>query len=210
LKKYLKIRGFPGNGICMALIGFAGSPRMVSQAFKEVSSHIRKFRGVWVGKAMGKSWKKNRFRAPYLRNTLWDLGYAVDTLETAVSWGKVTSTMESIEKILHQALTPLGEKVYAFSHLSHVYPTGSNIYTTFLFRLADTPEQTFLHWKILKKAASRAIINAGGTISHQHGIGVDHLPYISAEKGKMGMELIQALCSHVDPEKRMNPGKLVD
>ncbi len=209
LNKYLKIRGFPDSGNCMALIGFAGSSRMVLQAFKELSIHIRKFKGVRVGKSMGKAWKKKRFRSPYLRNTLCDLGYAIDTLETAVNWDKVTSTMKNIEKVLHQGLTPLGEKIYAFSHLSHVYPTGSNIYTTFLFRLADTPEKTLLRWKILKKTASRAIINARGTISHQHGIGVDHLPYISAEKGKLGMELIRTLCSHVDPEKLMNPGKLI-
>jgi alkyldihydroxyacetonephosphate synthase len=137
------------------------------------------------------------------------LGYAIDTLEMAVNWDKVTSTMKNIEKVLCQGLTPLGEKIYAFSHLFHVYPTGSNIYTTFLFRLADMPEQTLLRWKILKKTASRAIINARGTISHQHGIGVDHLPYISAEKGNLGMELIRTLFSHVDPEKRMNPGKLI-
>jgi alkyldihydroxyacetonephosphate synthase len=210
LKKYLKIRGFPDNGFCMCLIGFAGSSRMVSMAFKEVSSHFRKFKGIRIGKRLGKTWKKNRFRAPYFRNTLWDLGYAVDTLETAVNWDKVTSTMEHIEKTLNQGLTFAGEKVYAFSHLSHVYPTGSNIYTTFLFRLADTSDQTFSRWKILKKAASMEIIKACGTISHQHGIGVDHLPYISKEKGKLGMELIRAVCSQVDPDKQMNPGKLID
>jgi alkyldihydroxyacetonephosphate synthase len=210
LNKYLKIRRFPDDGICMALIGFAGSSGMVSQAFKVVSSHFGKFKGVWAGKSIGKAWKKNRFRAPYLRNSLWDLGYAVDTVETAVNWDKVTSTMRDVEKVLDRGLAQLGEKVYAFSHLSHVYQTGSNIYTTFLFRLADTPEKTLSQWKILKKAASRAIINARGTISHQHGIGIDHLSYIAAEKGKLGMELIRTLYSHVDPEKRMNPGKLID
>jgi alkyldihydroxyacetonephosphate synthase len=210
LNKYLKIRRFPDNGICMGLIGFAGSSGMVSQAFKAVSSHFRKFKGVWAGKSIGKAWKKNRFRAPYLRNSLWDHGYAVDTVETAVNWDKVSSAMGDVEKVLKHGLVPFGETVHVFSHLSHVYPTGSNIYTTFLFRLADTPEQTLSRWEILKKAASRAIINAGGTISHQHGIGTDHLRYLATEKGTLGMELIRTLYSHVDPEKRMNPGKLID
>ncbi len=210
LNKYLKIRGFPNQGICMALIGFAGSSGMVSQSIKEVSSQIRKFRGVWAGKIMGEAWKKNRFLAPYLRNTLWDMGYAVDTLETAVNWDKVTSTMENIQTALKRGLSSCGEKVFTFSHLSHVYPTGSNIYTTFLFRLADTPEQTLSRWKILKKAASLEILHSHGTISHQHGIGVDHLPYLSAEKGKLGIDLIRTLYSYVDPEKQMNPGKLTD
>ena len=210
LNQYLKIRGFPDSGICMALIGFAGSPRMVSLAFKEVSSCIGKFKGVWVGKNMGKVWKKNRFRTPYLRNTLWDHGYAADTVETAVNWDMVTSTMSNIEKAVNRGLKSLGEKVFAFSHLSHLYPTGSNIYTSFLFRLADTPGQNLFRWGILKKAASNTILKAGGTISHQHGIGVDHLPYIFREKGNLGMQLIQTVFSHVDPAKRMNTGKLTD
>jgi alkyldihydroxyacetonephosphate synthase len=210
LKQYLKIRGVPDKGICIVLIGFAGSSRMVSTAYKEISSHFKKFKGVWVGRSLGKAWKKNRFRAPYFRNSLWDLGYAVDTLETAVTWDKVTQTMEHVEKVLEQGLMISGEKVYAFSHLSHVYTTGSNIYTTFLFHLADTPEKTLMRWNILKKAASQAVINDCGTISHQHGIGIDHLPYLSAEKGTLGMELIQTICSHVDPDKKMNPGKLID
>ena len=210
LNRYLRVRGFPDKGICMALIGFAGSSKILSSALKEVSSYLRVFRGVRIGKRIGKSWEKNRFRAPYLRNVLWDHGYAADTLETAVSWDKVSRTTADIEKALHQGLNRFGEKVYTFSHLSHLYPTGSNIYTTFLFRMADTPQQNMLRWRTLKKSASSAIINARGTISHQHGIGIDHLPYLSQEKGDVGMELIRTLFSQVDPEKRMNPGKLTN
>jgi len=210
LNNYLKLRKFPDKGVCLALVGFAGSSRMVSAAAKEAFNHIGACKGVRAGKSLGEKWKKNRFRAPYLRNTLWDAGYAVDTLETAVNWNHVTSLMVNIEKVLNHGLDAINEKVFAFSHLSHVYPTGSNIYTTFLFRLADQPEQTLSRWKTLKKAASRSIVDSGGTISHQHGIGVDHLPYMAAEKGKLGMELIRRLFAAVDPEKRMNPGKLTD
>jgi alkyldihydroxyacetonephosphate synthase len=53
------------------------------------------------------------------------------------------------------------------------------------------------------------IVKHGGTISHQHGVGVDHTPYLAAEKGKLGMELIQTICSSLDPDGIMNPGKLV-
>jgi alkyldihydroxyacetonephosphate synthase len=79
-----------------------------------------------------------------------------------------------------------------------------------MFRLSDTPEETLARWKTIKKAASQAIVKAGGTISHQHGVGVDHKPYLEAEKGPVGMSTIRQLCNHLDPENRMNPYKLLD
>lgn len=63
-------------------------------------------------------------------------------------------------------------------------------------------------WQRLKRAASEVIVRAGGTISHQHGVGVDHLPYLAAEKGTQGMAMIRSVCRTVDPEGMMNPGKL--
>ena len=65
-------------------------------------------------------------------------------------------------------------------------------------------------WRRLKAAASEAIMAHGGTISHQHGVGSDHLPYLPAEKGATGVAAIQAICAHFDPASIMNPGKLVE
>jgi alkyldihydroxyacetonephosphate synthase len=61
----------------------------------------------------------------------------------------------------------------------------------------------------MKKAASQAIVAHGGTISHQHGVGEDHAPYLKYEKGKLGMQLIQKMMATLDPEGFMNPGKLI-
>jgi len=158
---------------------------------------------------MGNAWKKNRFHSAYLRNTLWDLGYAVDTLETAITWDKVTTTMQAIEKSLHEVLKPDNERIHVFSHLSHVYPNGSSIYTTFLFRLQETPQKTLAAWKRLKSAASHTIVAAGGTISHQHGVGIDHKQYLAAEKGSLGIKTLQNIFNHFDPDHHMNPDKLL-
>jgi alkyldihydroxyacetonephosphate synthase len=62
---------------------------------------------------------------------------------------------------------------------------------------------------VLKTAASQAIVAHGGTISHQHGVGTDHLPYIRQEKGPLGMATIADLIERFDPAGIMNPGKLV-
>ncbi len=50
---------------------------------------------------------------------------------------------------------------------------------------------------------------AGGTISHQHGVGTDHKKYMAAEKGAIGIQTLEKIFNHLDPEHRMNPGKLL-
>ena len=209
LKRFLKLRGIDPNPACMCLIGYIGSSRQARGARSQAASIIRRCKGIAVGKSIGNAWKKNRYRSAYLRNTLWDLGYAADTLETAVNWDKVTDTMTRVENGLEQALEPANERILAFSHLSHVYATGSSIYTTFVFRLADTPQKTLERWRTLKQAASRAIVEAGGTISHHHGIGKDHKPYLEAEKGPIGINTLHQVFSYLDPNQQMNPGKLL-
>ena len=208
LERLLAIRGL-GDGKCMLLLGFSGKTILVRTSRSEALNITSKWGGVHVGKTFGEQWHKNRFRTPYLRNTLWELGYGVDTLETATDWVNTPQMVEQIESALRDAMSDFGEQVHIFTHLSHVYTTGSSVYTTFLFRLAADPNETLVRWQAMKSAASQAIIVNGGTISHQHGVGLDHLPYLVAEKGILGLAAIAALCHQFDPKGIMNPGKLV-
>ena len=209
LKRYLGLRGVGGSNMCMCLLGFTGSRQMTSAAKRTAFSIIRREKGIIIGRSMGRAWKKNRFRSAYLRNTLWDQGYAVDTLETATTWNKVTSTLHAIETSIHEAMSHTGAKAHVFSHLSHIYPTGSSIYTTVLFRLAESPQATFDTWRRFKTAACRTIIKNGGTTSHQHGIGMDHREYIASEKGAVGTGVLKNICGYLDADSRLNPGKLI-
>lgn len=208
--KYLRFRGLDPREACMLLVGFTGTGARVKRSRREAVSLLkRRFRAVHLHRFLGDSWAKNRFRAPYLRNTLWDEGYAVDTLETAVTWDRVDRMMQSVEEALEQGLAEEGEGVHAFSHLSHFYRTGASVYTTFIFRLAPDPGQNYRRWQKLKSAASRAIVDNRGTISHHHGVGTDHKEYLQAEKGELGISAISGICEYFDPQGIMNPGKLV-
>lgn len=212
LERLLALRGVKDNK-CMLLLGFAGRDAVIKTSRKEALNIADKCGGIRAGRTFGSQWHKNRFRTPYLRNTLWEMGYAIDTLETATGWDNIPAMIEAIESALRPALE--NEQVHVFTHLSHLYPHGSSLYTTYLFRLASNPDrrkaasETLRRWQTLKTAASQAIVAQGGTISHQHGIGTDHKPYLPAEKGKLGMAALAGLCKQFDPKGIMNPGKLV-
>ena len=207
LKRYLRWRGIDG-GACMLLAGVTGSEREARQARSALGEIAGAGRGIAVGTAIGKAWAKNRFRGPYLRNSLWDAGIAVETMETCVPWTGATAMVAAIEGAGRAALAAEGERVHVFTHLSHVYRQGCSVYSTFVYRLAADPDANLERWRRLKAAVSQAIVAGGGTISHQHGVGIDHAPYLAAEKGELGMALLRAAARELDPGAMMNPGKL--
>jgi alkyldihydroxyacetonephosphate synthase len=209
LEGLLSIRGL-GAEKCLLLAGFTGKSGLVRQVRHELLDIVKAYGGVHVGRSFGEQWQKSRFRTPYLRNTLWEKGYAVDTLETAVAWSQVPQTIDAIEGALYTALADSSERVHVFTHLSHLYPYGSSIYTTYLFRLGMDAQESLHRWRSLKRAASLAVVGMGGTISHQHGVGLDHKEYLVAEKGRLGVNALSSLFKQFDPEGLMNPGKLVD
>jgi len=207
LKRYLRLRG-SGEKPVMLMIGFTGLNREVLRTRREALGLAKQCRGVHAGKTMGKAWAAKRFYGPYLRNALWRAGYAADTAETAINWPQASATMQAIEQAARQALYSEGERVHAFTHLSHVYRQGCSIYSTFVFRAAPGYEENHARWVKLKRAVSEAIVANGGTISHQHGVGIDHAPYLQTEKGPLGMDLIRAMAREFDAQGMMNPGKL--
>jgi len=206
LEKYLNIRGCKQEK-CMLTLGMTGSNKQISAAKSQIKPLLKKYKAVSTGSVLGKRWAENRYRFPYLREALWYEGVVVDTLETATDWHNVDNLLHKVETSLTQALTDV--KVHAFTHLSHVYGQGCSLYTTYLFKNAEDYQTTLDRWKKLKQAASQAIVDNGGTISHQHGVGKDHAPYLSVEKGEVGMKVLANLCQHFDPNSQLNPGTLL-
>jgi len=197
-----------GDTRCLLVVGVTGSRRSFGRTRREVAALCRKFGGLFVGTVVGHAWEKNRFLAPYLRNTLWECGVAIDTLETALPWSQVREASLAIPQAIVEAMEKHNEQVLAFTHLSHVYRDGASVYTTFLFRRTADPDEFLAHWQDMKQNATRILQGFGGTISHQHGVGTDHVPYLPAEKGALGMDALRAVCKSFDPDGMMNPGKL--
>ncbi len=205
LDAYLRFRGVREER-CLLLVGTSGSASDVHEAIAVARAIAGRNRGVYAGAPIGERWRDQRFRSVYLRNTLWERGYAVDTAETSVDWPRVRTTMYAME---NAARACNEEPIHAYSHLSHVYRQGSSVYSTFVFRIAPTFEANLRRWEALKRAISEAVVANGGTISHQHGVGIDHKAYLAAEKGALGLDAMRAVFREFDPDGIMNPGKLV-
>lgn len=208
LERYLALRG-ASAGKCMLTFGITGNRSQNAASLRQARRLLRGFGGVFTGTLLGRKWAEGRFRFPYLREALWQAGYVVDTLETATDWRNVASLMGKVEGVLREGLAEQGEQVHVFTHLSHVYGQGSSLYTTYVFRPGTRYAEALARWRRLKHAASVTLVNNGGTISHQHGVGRDHAPYLAVEKGERGLDVLRAMARHFDPDGRLAPGVLL-
>ena len=197
--RYSALRGVAGG--CLAIVGWEGPADVVAARRKHAHRVFRRFGGVGLGTSVGHSWEKNRFAAPYLRDDLLDAGYLVETLETANEWSQLQATYDAVHAGLRGVL---GEPLIG-THLSHIYPTGASLYFTVICPLADDP---VAQWQQAKRAATDALVATDATITHHHSVGRDHAPWLGAEIGDAGVELLRAIKAHLDPDGIMNPGVL--
>jgi alkyldihydroxyacetonephosphate synthase len=192
---------------CLIVVGWSGEDARTAPARARAAALLRAHGAVAVGPAPGRAWAAGRFRAPYLRDALLDHGVMAETLETATGWSSLEALHESVGAALRDALAARGTPPLVMCHVSHLYPTGASLYFTFIARLQEGAALD--QWRAAKLAAGDAIVAAGATITHHHGVGRDHARWMEAEVGATGLDLLRAVKERLDPTGIMNPGKLL-
>ncbi len=209
LRRWLLVRGAGAPG-CLLLYGAAGRPRRVRGALAAAASVLRDHRALRLGAGPGRRWLADRFRHPYLRDALLDRGVAVDTLETAAPWSRLEDLTAAVRTALTATAAAWSERCPVLAHVSHPYPDGGSLYFTFFFRCPLDPEQAVERWAELKRAATRALLAAGGTLSHHHGVGAWHAPWLEDEIGRSGRTVLERAAAALDPDGILSPAALLD
>ena len=140
LERYLAMRG-AGAGKTMFTFGVTGSRAQCKSALQLALRMSRKYGGVSTGTLLGKKWEHGRFRSPCLRHGLWDSGFAVDTMETAVDWARVPEAAAGIESAIAGALAEQGIRARLHPPVPYVRQ-GSSIYTTYIFRCGSSYQES--------------------------------------------------------------------
>lgn len=198
---YLRGRGH-GSG-CIAIFGWEGSDLQVPIRHQLARRIVAQHKGIRLGAGPGTIWRRERFAAPYLRDLLLDVGLLVETLETATSWSGLPALHDAVRSTLFEAL----HRPVVMCHISHVYPAGASLYFTVLADRDD--DDPVGQWERAKTAATTAIVAAGGTITHHHGVGMEHRNYLTDEIGSVGVDILRAIKRTLDPTGILNPGKLI-
>ncbi len=197
----LALRGYrPG---CLAILGWDGTSTSVRMRRAAAVRVLRRHGSLGVGTSVGDRWAHGRFDAPYLRDDLLDAGVLVETLETSARWSALADTREAVRAAVHASLPG----AIVMCHVSHLYAHAASLYFTVLADRRDGDPVG--QWQRAKDAASGALVAAGATITHHHGVGTEHRPYMADEIGELGIEVLRAVKGVLDPSGILNPGKLV-
>jgi alkyldihydroxyacetonephosphate synthase len=194
-----------GTGGCLAIVGFEGSAQDVARR-RAVAEPALTDVGATPMPEAGREWVRGRYRGPYLRDSLLDSGALVETLETVAFWSSLSALYAAVGDALRRSLTELGTPPVILCHVSHVYPAGASLYFTVACAQLEDP---IAQWLAAKSAASEAILATGGSITHHHGIGVDHRQWYEREVGSLSVAMLRAAKRTVDPAGVLNPGVLI-
>jgi alkyldihydroxyacetonephosphate synthase len=194
------------------LLGFDGEAEWVGKQWSTALKICDDHQGRAVGRGVGRAWMRDRYAHPYLRDTLLDHSVMVDTLETATTWTNLMQLYQAMCVAMKATITSTGGGPgYILTHISHAYQHGASLYSTFLGRQIGDPDPLMkqAQWQEIKQATTEAILAAGGTLTHHHGIGRDHIPWLEQEIGSLGMKALRSLKQTFDPSDTLNPGILL-
>ena len=207
LMRYLKARGWDLEGINLSFIGFEGSASHVAYEKKIVAKIVKKHGGLGVGKGPGVLYDQKKFDTPYLRDFLLDRGAAADVSETAAPWSRLNEIHDAVYAAANEAYEKIGTPGWIMSHLSHSYHSGACLYFTFAF--VHGGETAIAQYDVVKQAIQQAFVDHGGTISHHHGVGREHAPWLAQDISTEGVALMSGLFASADPKKNFNPDKVI-
>jgi alkyldihydroxyacetonephosphate synthase len=193
-------------GGCVGLAGFpvglAGLEDRIAAAAELLTRT-----GTDLGARYGEHWEQHRNDAvqTYAQvmgpERAFGTGAIVDTMEVAGLWSTVPGLYEEIK----QALAPFTSVIGC--HLSHLYPSGSSLYFTFLINGTDEHDAEAKYRQAWDQAAA-SCTQAGGTMTHHHGVGRLKAPYLEDELGLAGIGVLDKIRAALDPAGIMNPGGL--
>ncbi|HZZ59834.1 MAG TPA: FAD-binding oxidoreductase, partial [Roseiarcus sp.] len=152
-------------------------------------------------------WRTAFIRMPYVRELTVPMGVINDTFESAITWDRFETFHDAVRRATTEALNEAtGNAGTVSTRFTHIYPDGPAVYYTFNVR--GDPRRLIEQWRHIKTRASDALIKAGGTITHHHAVGRDHMPWYREQRPALFGAALTAAKRALDPEGIMNPGVL--
>ncbi|MGL4339945.1 MAG: FAD-binding oxidoreductase [Rhodoglobus sp.] len=202
----MRSKGWKLDDICLSFIGYEGSVSHARRQKSLVDAIVKKHGGLGVGTGPGILYDQKKFDTPYLRDFLLDMGAAGDVSETAAPWSRLLQVHKAVYTAAEDAYQKLGRRGWIMSHMSHSYHSGACLYFTFAFTFGDDPMGEY---NLVKNSIQQAFVDNQATLSHHHGVGREHSPWLSQDISPEGVKIVTGLFESADPNNNFNPGKVL-
>lgn len=207
IQKLMVRKGWDLDQIALSFLGFEGTKQHVRYVKSIVNPIVKRHGGMGVGAGPGKLYDQKKFDIPYIRDFLLDRGIPADVSETATPWAYTAQIHERTVAAAERAFAETGHRGFIMCHLSHSYHSGACQY--FTFAIADSSDANMDSYDQVKRAIQQSFMDNHGTVSHHHGVGEEHSPWMDQDISPAGVFIQRALFDGVDPGRHLNPGKIV-
>jgi len=208
VKKYLHyIRSYDFNNVCLSIIGFEGSKKSVDFAKAHVFDILAKNSAFGLGTAPGKTWAEKKYDLPYIRDFILDYNMWVDVAETTVSWANLMPLWKEAKAAFKEYYRAKGVPAWICAHISHTYSNGVCLY--FIFVSKQNAEKELSPYVEGKRLMTDIIMKYGGALSHHHGVGYEHVPWMNRYISNGWITVYRKLKETLDPNNICNPRKLI-
>jgi len=204
---------FSGQGIevadgCLIITGCEGRQDVATFTEQVVHEVLSGHGATDLGREPGENWRANRHNMSYRFAEYFKPGGAfgdavtLDTMEVAGTWARLPDIYAAVRAALADHVD------LVLAHVSHAYPSGACIYFTLGAANGGDEVRALERYDAAWEAGQQAVLGAGGTGSHHHGVGLLRAPYLRQELGEVGFELLARIKDAIDPDGVANPGKL--
>lgn len=154
------------------------------------------------------AWRNAFIRMPYYKKSLVEMGIITDTFETAITWERFPAFYEAIMEATSAAcMEATGQKGSVSCRFTHVYPDGPAPY--FSFQAKGRHGALAEQWLAIKSRSLDAVIRHGGTVTHHHAVGRDHMPWYNRQRPELFAAALAGAKDRLDPKGILNPGVLL-
>jgi len=210
-----EVTGAGDGSHALLVLGFESSEHDVEHWMTVALECCADHGGTWIpptsadasAEAVG-SWREAFLRAPYLRDVFIATGVLSETFETAITWDRFPDFHRSVLARTTDAIHEVCGEGTVTCRFTHVYPDGPAAYYTILAPARRGAE--LAQWTQIKRAASEAVIEGGGTITHHHAVGREHRPWYDRQRPEPFAAALRAAKTAVDPTGALNPGVLIE
>jgi len=178
-----------------------GTSQLVDLEEKITKEKCTRNSGIECGKGPVEHWLETRFRVTET-SSMPPYKIVFDTLEVATLW-------DNAAEVYHLVLKSMNEfkgVLMTTAHVSHFYPNGVGIY----FSFGGVPPKGTSDFKFYQECwdtTIKAVLDAGGSIAHHHGIGINRSHWMDKEWG-VAMKTMRQIKKVLDPNNILNPGKI--
>ncbi len=154
------------------------------------------------------AWRHAFIRMPYYKKTLIEMGIITDTFETSITWERFPALYQNVMAATEEAMLEVtGQPGSVSCRFTHCYPDGPAPY--FSFQAKGRHGAIAEQWLAIKTKAFDAVIAHGGTVTHHHAVGRDHMPWYKQQRPELFAAAFAGAKERLDPKGILNPGVLL-